>query len=291
LKNPANAPADVGRLLEGRLPRGLRWPRGTLERALGVGALRPALEGAAHLGTRDFVDAAVSVLGVEAICRPFTWRELVPPDGPLLVVANHHFGLLDPLLALSLLLPIRPDLKAVANRSLRGVLPQIDALTVPVAPPSERRRRIDGARDALRHLGAGGALLMFPAGRVAGRRPGGAVEDGPWSPGVGKIVRRCRPAVLPMTFEGRNSPLFYLARSVHFRLGTLLLLRELANKTGSRVPVHLGAPLPYEAVAGISDPRDLAEHLRELTYEPLIAGDPGAGHTQDRKRPRSTGAR
>ena len=39
----------------------------------------------------------------------------IPKEGPLLVVSNHPFGIIDILLLLKYLLPIRPELKIVSN--------------------------------------------------------------------------------------------------------------------------------------------------------------------------------
>jgi len=213
---------------------------------------------------RAFVDGVLAALQIEPICA-IPLREKIPADGPILFVANHHFGGADALLALSLLSRIRPDLKIVANRLLAS-FPQTRDSVIPVAPPSVRRRRIEGTRNAMRHLQAGKALLVFPSGQVAGRNRKGNVEDGPWKPGVGRLIQKFQADVVPVAFEGQNSRLFYLARSVHFRLGTFLLLRELLNKTGKRIPVHVGSPIPYARVADISDPGTLMEYLRSVTY-------------------------
>ena len=126
----------------------------------------------------------------------------------------------------------------------------------------------------MRHLEAGGAVLIFPAGRVAGRGRSGAVEDPPWSPGVGRLVRLCAAAVVPLAFEGGNSRLFYLARGVHLRLGTLLLLREFLNKKGTRIPVRVGETIPCSEAAGYLDPALLTLRLRRATYELLRTTPP-----------------
>ncbi len=253
--------------LRAMLPHRLRWVTGLLERATGITAARTALGDAVHLEGRAFVDAALESLEIEAD-RAAISREEIPTDGPLVVVANHHFGAADALLALSLFLPVRPDLKVVANRSL-AAFPQLGGLVFPVAAPSVRRRRIEGTRELVRHLRAGGAVLLFPAGQVAGRGRAGTIEDRPWSPGVGRLVHLSEAAVVPVAFEGGNSSWFYLARLLHFRLGTLLLVRELLNKGGRRIPVRVGRPISYAEAANIPDSIALTKHLRRSTYELL----------------------
>ena len=247
------------------LPRGLGWARGPIERALGVTAARAALGEAAYLEGGAFVEGALASLRIEPDrTMPPSGKE-IPAAGPLVVVANHHFGIVDALLSLSLVLPVRPDLKVVANRSL-AVFPQLRDLTIPVSVPGERRKEVEGARKLVRHLRAGGAALIFPAGRVAGRGRGGVVEDHPWSSGLGRLVCLSRAAVVPMAFEGGNSRSFYLARRAHFRLGTFLLLRELLKKRGSRIPVRIGEQIPYAEASEAPDPAVLTERLRRATY-------------------------
>lgn len=78
--------------------------------------------------------------------------------------------------------------------------------------------------------------------------------------------------IVSATSAGKS---FYFARSIHFRLGTFLLIRELLNEAGSRIPVHVGDPVPYSGLSGIADPGALSEHLRSVTYELLPAHPPG----------------
>lgn len=82
-------------------------------------------------------------------------------------------------------------------------------------------------------------------------------------------MRLCGAAVVPMAFEGENSRMFYLARRVHFRLGTLLLLRELLNKRGRRIPLRVGELISPTEAAEFSSPTLLTERLRRATDDLL----------------------
>lgn len=276
--NGSERDAAAGSVLDLRaaLPRGLRWARWTIERALGVTAARTVLGEAAYLEGRDFVEGVLAALEIEpdlAACP----RGEIPASGPLVVVANHHFGIVDALLALSLILPVRPDLKVAANRSLAN-FPQLRGLTIPIVVPRTPHEAIGGPRKLVRHLRSGGAVLIFPAGRVAGRGWRGVVEDHPWSTGVGRLVGLSGAAVVSLAFEGGNSRLFYLARRVHFRLGTLLLLRELLNKRGRRIPVHVGELVSPTETAEPPDPALLTERLRRATDD-LLRSTPAVRRT------------
>ena len=237
---------------------------GPIERALGLTAARAALGEAADLEGRDFVEGVLAALEISPERRPAS-SPGVPSSGPLAVVANHYFGIVDALLALSLVLRVRPNPKVVANRSL-AVFPQLRDLTIPVPVTRAPRKDFEGARKLVRHLRAGGAVLIFLAGRVAGQRWGGEAEDRPWSPGVGRLVGLSRATVVPLAFGGGNSRSFYLARRLHFRLGTLLLLRELLNKRGRRIPVRIGEAILYAQASKTPDPAALTERLRRPTY-------------------------
>jgi hypothetical protein len=89
-------------------------------------------------------------------------RENVPPEGPLLLVANHP-GLADAL-ALFATVP-RRDLRVVAaERPFLEALPNTSRYLIPVSEASPRRS--GAVRTATRHLRDGGAILTFPGGEI-----------------------------------------------------------------------------------------------------------------------------
>jgi len=115
--------------------------------------------------------------------------ELVPRDGPLLVVSNHP-GAYDSL-AIAASLP-RDDLKIIATGfPLLRRLPH--ACQHLIFTDSQTGSGFFVARAAIRHLRSGGSLLMFPSGRVEpdpAVLPGAVEAVRAWSPSVGLLLSK-----------------------------------------------------------------------------------------------------
>jgi len=264
---PNGGKADIQAAFRRRLPPPLRWASRPIGWAIGLDAALQDWDSVSHLQGQQFVDAVLDEIGVVIDC-PIAPDVAATREGPLVVVVNHHLGMLDGLVALSLVLALRPDAVGLGNRML-AAFPQMDPVLIPVPPPSAGSASTSEIRMVLKHLQLGRALVVFPSGQVAARLHDGTVSDGPWSPKVGRLIQRARADVLTIGIEGRNSALFYTARAVHFRLGTAMLLRELMKKRNQRIPVHVGRRIPYSELAGITDPSDLMEILRDATYASL----------------------
>lgn len=191
-----------------------------------------------------------------------------PKEGPLIIISNHPFGLLDPVILGDLLTKHRPDVRFMTNYLLGGI-EEIKPWIIPVDPfdrDQSARRNLGPMKDALRFLKQGGALAMFPSGEVAHYRMGRGVEESPWSSHVGGLVRRTGATVLPVHFAGRNSLLFQGAGLVHPMLRTGLLLRELVHRHEEAVKVQVGRPLPYSRLKRFTDDEELTRYLRLHTF-------------------------
>jgi putative hemolysin len=200
----------------------------------------------------------------------------VPRAGPLLVVANHPFGVLDGMILGSVVAGVRGDFLLLTNARLPA-LPQVArqwlAVDLEEGGPS-RHRRADAARRALRHLQDGGCVVIFPAGVVATtpRLMASRAVERPWAPGLGVLLRRSRAAVLPVFVHGQNSRLFQAAShlSAHLRAG--LFLREALAGLDRPMRLTVGRPLPREALP--LEAPDLPARLRAMT---LALGETTAG--------------
>ncbi len=97
-------------------------------------------------------------------------RDLIPPSGPVLAVANHP-GVIDGL-ALAVALEGRADLRVLAlDRAFLQVMPGLSSRLLLLRPGDG----FEALQRAGEHLRAGGALLTFPAGTI---EPDPVVADG-----------------------------------------------------------------------------------------------------------------
>jgi putative hemolysin len=201
----------------------------------------------------------------------------VPRSGPLVVVANHPFGGIEGLYLYAMLAELRPDVRVLGNELL-GLLPEfapaIFAVNV-LAGVKAAQRNGAALRQAIRWVGDGGALLVFPAGEVATLdRASRTVVDAAWHPSIARLLRIARAPVVPVYVHGANSRLFHAAGLVHPRLRTALLPRELFNKRGRRIPVRVGKPIAPAQLAAIDGDDLLCEYLRLHVYALACAAAP-----------------
>ncbi|MDE2448843.1 MAG: lysophospholipid acyltransferase family protein, partial [Gammaproteobacteria bacterium] len=205
--------------------------------------------------------------------------DLIPREGGVVVTANHPFGGLDGLLAIAAIGRRRRDLRILANAQLARI-EELRSLIIPVDPfggPKAVRANVAGMRQALRWLGSGGALLVFPAGEVSHLHlRSGSITDPPWSATTARLVRLAGTPVVPLYIAGANSVLFQIAGLVHPRLRTLLLPAELANKSGTRVQARIGSSIAPAQYRRMESDAHLASYLRLRTYGLRAEGEPDA---------------
>ena len=194
----------------------------------------------------------------------------IPAVGPVVVVANHPFGMLDGAVLAVLLTRVRPDVKVMTNYLLRDV-PELARHCIFVDPFQTGLGSIDvnrrAIREALAWLRNGGMLAVFPAGEVSHWQfPQAEIADPVWSDTAARLIRRTGAAALPVYFCGRNSMSFHLFGMIHPRLRTAFLLQEFLQQKGRTVEVRVGTEISSDSLAGTTDDRELIEYLRWRTY-------------------------
>src|SRR5580700_513509 len=197
----------------------------------------------------------------------------IPAVGPVVVVANHPFGMLDGAVLAVLLTRVRPDVKVMTNYLLRDV-PELAHHCIFVNP-FESSGVIQGSgdinrsavREALAWLRGGGMLAVFPAGEVSHWQfPQAEIADPAWNDTAARLIRRTGAAALPVYFCGRNSVGFHLFGMIHPRLRSAFLLQEFLHQEGRTVEVRIGSEIPGDSVAGMAGDKEAIEYLRWRTY-------------------------
>lgn len=216
-----------------------------------------------------FFEAAMRLLDLDVRFSASRHAE-IPKTGPLVVVANHPFGVLDGLVISWLVSLRRSDFKVLTNSALDGV-PEARPYLLPVDFSGTREAieaNVTMRREAMDHIKVGGCIIVFPGGGVATTpRPFDrtAVDD-EWKPFTAKLITRAGASVTPVYFEGQNSRLFQLASHVSLELRLALVFREVKRRMGKALPVEIGETLTAETLADAGKRKDLMDFLREKTY-------------------------
>lgn len=217
----------------------------------------------------DFWSAAVRKLELNLVYDRAKW-DAVPKDGPLVIVANHPFGVLDGIVISYLTSRIRPRFKVLTNSVLFRA-PEIRPFLLPIDFAESREAlatNIETRKLALQELAEGGAVIVFPGGTVS-TAPStfGRAIDPDWKPFTSKLIVSARANVVPVYFEGQNSKLFQFASNVSQTFREALLFKEVANKIGTDIGMSIGETIPFEELAHMKDRRLLIDHLRSITYD------------------------
>ena len=194
--------------------------------------------------------------------------ERIPRAGPLVVVANHPFGMIDGMMLNAIFTSVRPDYRCLALYEL-GKLPGFERNQIFVNPMKGRKRRMNLAawHSVFKWVKGGGLFAIFPAGRASRfsfRER--CVTDIPWSPHVATLVRRLEVPVLPVYFPGRNGIFFQLVGCIYGELQNGLLIRVFNRMNGKRFRVLIGEVIPFEELRALDSEQKVLDYLRERTY-------------------------
>ncbi|MDW4548082.1 lysophospholipid acyltransferase family protein [Defluviimonas sp. D31] len=195
----------------------------------------------------------------------------IPAEGPLILVANHPYGILDGLMMGHILSQVRGDFRIIAHRIFRKA-EDLNRVILPInfdETKEAARQNIEVRASALDYLGAGGAIGIFPGGTVAtAARPFARPMDPVWRNFTPKMIARSDATIVPIYFDGQNSRLFQLASHLHYTLRLALLIKEFRARVDEPVRVVIGAPLSRDLLAPFrTDPKQMMDFLRRSTYD------------------------
>jgi putative hemolysin len=226
--------------------------------------------------TENVFSAGLRLLGVN-LSLDGTQLASIPKTGPLLIIANHPYGVLDGLSIGAIATAIRPDVKIMTN-SLLCRVPEAAPYLLPVdfSNSAEARSTSASTRRATQDwLRDGHCVVIFPGGSVAtSQKPlrGKALETA-WHPFTAKLAMMPGVSVLPVYFHGQNSRLFQIASHVHYAFRLSLLFRETSRRMGTTLRATLGAVMSPQDIKALPDRSAVTSTLRHKT---LMLGGRGA---------------
>ncbi|WP_068110389.1 lysophospholipid acyltransferase family protein [Tropicimonas marinistellae] len=194
----------------------------------------------------------------------------IPGDGPLIVIANHPYGILDGLMMGHILSIVRGDFRILANSVFRKA-EDLDKVILPISFEETKeamRENLATRKIAVEYLAGGGAIGVFPGGTVStAARPFTRPMDPGWRSFTARMVAKSDAAVVPIFFEGHNSRLFQFASHLHSTLRLALLIKEFRKRVDEPVRVAIGTPIPRsELDRRGNDAKAMMDFLRAETY-------------------------
>jgi putative hemolysin len=216
----------------------------------------------------DFFSRALELADI-SYRLDMTGERQIPASGPLVLVANHPYGVVDGVIFCDLAYRLRGEFRILVNAQLCRD-DDLESLFLPIDFNNGKEAlatNIRSKRAALATLEQGGVILVFPGGGISTRerRGLGRLADLPWTTFTAKLVAKSQATVVPVFFHGTNSRLFHIASGISPSLRASLLLREARNKMGKRIHVRVGEPIDYAEIAHL-DRRALTEALHSSTW-------------------------
>ena len=251
-------------------PRLKRFVIRLIERMSGQPYLKSLYEDfrANPLPGESFWDSAIRRLELNVVydeAKLAAW----PKTGPLVVVSNHPFGVLDGVVICQLVSRVRKDFLVLTNsvlyraEEIRPFLLPVDFAETEEALQTNLKTRAK----AKSHLQSGGCLVVFPAGGVSTTPTvwHKRAIDTEWKTLTARLISQAKAPVAPVYFAGQNSRLFQLASHVSMTLRLSLLFKEVHDKIGSDIPIRLGDVIPFDLLSAISDRHAFMDHLKSAT--------------------------
>ena len=196
----------------------------------------------------------------------------IPHSGPLLIISNHPFGIIDGLILCSLASKIRSDFKIITHETLK-LIPELDKFILPIDFSGTNKKilkkNIQTTKEAKEHLANNGLLIIFPSGSVSvAKNLKTAAQDDDWKLFPAKLIHQTKTDVLPNYFEGKNGFLFHLFASKikNQTLKYSSYIHETRRKIGKEIVIYSGELIKYENIKNIKDRTKLTKYLKDITY-------------------------
>ncbi|OWU73219.1 lysophospholipid acyltransferase family protein [Phaeobacter sp. 22II1-1F12B] len=207
----------------------------------------------------------------------------IPRDRPLILIANHPYGILDGLMMGHILSETRGDFRILAHQVFRKA-EDLNRVILPINFDGTKEgaaQNIETRKEALSYLGRGGAIGIFPGGTVStSATPFSKPMDPGWRSFTARMVAKSDAVVVPVFFDGHTSRLFQIASHLHVTLRMGLLIKEFKKRVDTPVNIVIGDTIDRDVLNPLArDSKAMMDFLRKATYDlsptPLRADEIG----------------
>ncbi len=208
----------------------------------------------------DDLDIKYNVIGADNM----------PPNRRVVIVSNHPLGALDGITLIDWVSKIYgPGVKFIVNDLLMAVKP-LDNVFLPINKHGKQSRK---SSSNIEEVFAGNdPIIIFPAGLVSRKRDEG-IRDLKWQKMfINKAVQYHRD-IIPVYFDGKNSPFFYNFAKLRTRVGLkfniemIYLPREIFRSRHARFTIVAGKPIPYNRFKGGRNAAIEAKAMKRIVYD------------------------
>jgi putative hemolysin len=215
------------------------------------------------------------------------WPPASLPDTPMVIVANHPFGIGDGIAILSLAEQLGRPFRVMISADLLKIR-EMEPYSLPVDFSETKealKNNLAVRHEAVRLLKEGVTIVVFPAGGVSTAPKGfGRAEDLPWKIFPARLVQEAKASVVPMYFSGQNGRLFHLvsrpmnlaerdARLPRFigraslTLRLSLLVREFSRLSGDTIQVQVGRRIEWSELEPLRDRKQMLARFKQAVFD------------------------
>ncbi|MER9234274.1 GNAT family N-acetyltransferase [Mesorhizobium sp. M0622] len=231
------------------------------------------------------------------------WPPAKLPDTPLVIVANHPFGIGDGIAVLSLAERLGRPFRVMIHKDLLKIR-EMEPYSLPIDFSETKdalKNNMAVRHEAVRLLNEGVTIVVFPAGGVATAPKGfGRARDLPWKMFPARLVQDAKASVIPMHFSGQNGRLFHLVSGpmnmaerdgrvakfvgrASLTLRISLLIHEFSRLSGKSIEVRVGDTLEWDELEPLRDRKALLERLQRGVFDLAAAEARGRVHLLARR--------
>ena len=214
------------------------------------------------------------------------WPPADLPDTPLVIIANHPFGIGDGIAVLSLAEQLGRPFRVMIHAELLKI-DEMKPYSLPIDFQETKealKNNLAVRQEAVKLLKEGVTIVIFPAGGVAtapqGLRQGAGL---PWKMFPARLVQEAKASVIPVHFSGQNGRLFHIVSGpmnmvdedsrlkrmvgqVSLTLRTSLLIREFVRLSGKSISVRIGKVIAWAELEPLRDRKQLIAHLYRAVF-------------------------